>query len=113
MAGSPGRLNDVSVAGSHSRLITICCSQGTQKNSLRLMIFTYCSKALLLLWTHLAICVLCMSVILSYLFLATFWSRAGKERVDPLALVCDAFFSFCHFQIWCPGSGVLFDCIDS
>ena len=27
--------------------------------------------------------------------------------------VCDVFLCFCHFPIWCPGSGVVFDCIDS
>ena len=28
-------------------------------------------------------------------------------------LVCDVFLCFCHFPIWCPGSGVVFNCIDS
>ena len=29
------------------------------------------------------------------------------------SFVCDFFLCFCHFLIWCPGSGVVFDCIDS
>ena len=35
------------------------------------------------------------------------------ERADLLALVFDVFLCFCHFLIWCPGSGVVFDCSDS
>ena len=35
------------------------------------------------------------------------------ERADLLALVFDVFLCFCHFPIWCPGSGVVFDCSDS
>ena len=34
------------------------------------------------------------------------------ERADPLALVCDVQLLFCHFSMWYPGSGVVFDCID-
>ena len=26
---------------------------------------------------------------------------------------CDVFLCFCHFPIWCPGSGAVLDCIDS
>ena len=29
------------------------------------------------------------------------------------SLVCDVFLCFCDFPIWCPASGVVFDCIDS
>ena len=29
------------------------------------------------------------------------------------SLVCDVFLCFCHFPIWCPGSGVLLDSMDS
>ena len=29
------------------------------------------------------------------------------------SLVCDVFNRFCHFPMWCPGSGVVLDCIDS
>ena len=32
---------------------------------------------------------------------------------DPLSLVCDNLLCFCHFPIWCLGSGVVLDCIDS
>ena len=36
------------------------------------------------------------------------------DRTDILAFfVCDASLYFCHFLIWCLGSGVVFDCIDS
>ena len=28
------------------------------------------------------------------------------------SLVCDVFLCFCHFPMWCPGSGVVLDCID-
>ena len=37
------------------------------------------------------------------------------EMDDLLDLlpVCDVFLCFCHFPIWCSGSGVVFDCIDS
>ena len=28
-------------------------------------------------------------------------------------LTCDVFVYFCHFPIWCPGSGMLNNCIDS
>ena len=35
------------------------------------------------------------------------------ERADLLALLYVMFFvCFCHFPIWCPGSDVVFDCID-
>ena len=35
------------------------------------------------------------------------------ERADILTIVCDVFLRICHFPIWCPGSGVVFDCINS
>ena len=34
------------------------------------------------------------------------------ERADLLALVCNVFLCFCHFAMWCPGSGVALNCID-
>ena len=52
------------------------------------------------------ICVLCVSVILYRLFLAVIWSPAVTW------LSCMFFLVFCHFPISCPGSGVVFDCID-
>ena len=39
----------------------------------------------------------------------TCWERAGL-----LALLSVVFcFVFCRFPVWCPGSGVVLDCIDS
>ena len=36
------------------------------------------------------------------------------ERANGMALLYVMFFlCFCHFPMWCPGSGVVFDCIDS
>ena len=29
------------------------------------------------------------------------------------SLICDVLLCFCHFPMWCPGSGVVLDCIDS
>ena len=46
-------------------------------------------------------------VILSNLFLAALWSPAVKGLLGYL--VCDVFLCFCHFPMWCPGSGVAFD----
>ena len=34
-------------------------------------------------------------------------------RADLLVLLYVMFLVFCHFPIWCPMSGVVFDCIDS
>ena len=28
------------------------------------------------------------------------------------SLVCDVFLCYCNFPIWCPESGVVFDCVD-
>ena len=44
----------------------------------------------------------------NWLFLAALWSPTTIH-----SLVCDVFLRFCHFLIWCPGSGVVIDCIDS
>ena len=36
------------------------------------------------------------------------------ERADLLAVLYVMFSCvFCHFPTWCPGSGVVFDCINS
>ena len=49
-------------------------------------------------------CLVCSSPPCDYLL--------GKDW--PLgSLLCDVFLGFCHFPIWCPGSGVVLDCIDS
>ena len=58
-------------------------------------------------------CYLCFVVVmLSCLFIAALWSAAGKGlaswRLCVMFFVC-----FCHFPMWCPGSGVVLDCIDS
>ena len=36
---------------------------------------------------------------------------AGKTNL--LALLGVILLCFCHFPMWCPGSGVVLDCIDS
>ena len=46
-------------------------------------------------------------VILSCLFLAALWSPAGKGLLYVMLLCC------CLFSIWCRGSGVVFDRMDS
>ena len=52
------------------------------------------------------------SVMLSCLFIAALLSPAAKwERADLLKVT--VFLFFCHFPMWCPGSGVVLDCIDS
>ena len=62
-------------------------------------------------------CYLCfMFVMLSCLFIAALWSPAGKGlgKGWPLgSLVCDFFLCCCHSPMWCPGSGLVLDCIDS
>ena len=58
-------------------------------------------------------CYLCfVFVMISCLFIAALWSPAGRGLTSWL-LVCDVFLCFCHFTMWCPGSGVVLDCIDS
>ena len=52
--------------------------------------------------------VLCVSVILYFLFFAIIWSPAGAWFS---CMLC--FLVFCHLPIWWPGSRVVFDCIDS
>ena len=57
-------------------------------------------------------CYLLLSVLLlSFLFLQPCGHLLGKGwRLG--SLVCDVFLCFCHFPTWCPGSGVVLDCID-
>ena len=53
-----------------------------------------------------------VSVMLSCVFIAAFWSPDGKGL--PLGSVeCDDFLCFCHFLMGCPGSGVALVCMDS
>ena len=68
--------------------------------------FTDHSNAVLLLWIFFFFLSLpfVMSVYCSPV--ATCW-----EKFDLLALLC--YFRFCHFPIWCPGSGLVLDCMDS
>ena len=45
-------------------------------------------------------------------FIAALQSPAGKDW--PLgSLVCEVLLCFCQFPMWCPGSGVVLNCIDS
>ena len=58
-------------------------------------------------------CNLCLSLsyclVFSCSLVVTCW-----ERADLVGLLYVTFFvCFCHFPIWCPGSGVVLDCIDS
>ena len=71
---------------------------------------TDCSKAMLLLWIFL---------LLFFMFVKFFFCSSqpcghllGKGW--PLgSLVCDVLLCLCHFPVWCPGSGVVLDYIDS
>ena len=50
--------------------------------------------------------------VLSCLFIAALWSLSGKGLTSRLSCM-RCCIVFCHFPMWCPGSGVLLDCIDS
>ena len=53
-------------------------------------------------------CYLCfMSGMLSCLFLA------ADHLLGKGSFVCDVLLCFWYFPVWCPGLGVVFDCIDS
>ena len=58
-------------------------------------------------------CFLCGSFLAIFcVFIAALRSPAGKDW--PLgSLVCEVLLCFCQFLMWCPGSGVVLDCIDS
>ena len=57
--------------------------------------------------------VLCLSCFnFLYWFIAALWSPAGKELTYWLLFVMFNCIFF-HFPMWCPGSGVALDCIDS
>ena len=54
------------------------------------------------------LCYLCfVFVILSCLFITALWSPAEKGLTSWFSYV------FCQIPMWCSGSGVVFDCIDS
>ena len=74
------------------------------------LLFTYRSKAVLLLWIIFVIYDLCHAVLpVHYSLVVTCW-----ERANLLALLYVVFSSaFYHSPMWCPGSGVVLDCIDS
>ena len=58
-------------------------------------------------------CYLCfLFVMLSCLFIVALRSPARKGWSHG-SLVCDVFLCFCHFPMWCPGSGMVLDCIDN
>ena len=47
-----------------------------------------------------------------FLFIAALWSPAGKGLTSSLACILSSLM-FGHFPMWCPGSGVVLDCINS
>ena len=54
------------------------------------------------------LCLLCLCV---RLFIRALWSPAGKGLISWLSFVVSTLsLSLSH---WCPGSGVVLDCIDS
>ena len=58
-------------------------------------------------------CVRFVYVVLSCLFIVALWSPAGSGSWRLGSLVCGVFLCFWHFLMWSPGSGVVFECIDS
>ena len=52
-------------------------------------------------------CLWLVFVMLSRLVNAALWSPAGVAGL--LVLVCGVWLCFCHFPVWCPGSGVELD----
>ena len=63
----------------------------------------------------LTICVFCVGLVflmLSPLFIAALRSPAGEGLTFWLLLVV-FFLYFCYFPVWCPGSGVVHDCVVS
>ena len=67
----------------------------------------------LLLWIIFVIYVSCFSCFLLHVCsLQPCGHLLGKGK--PLgSLVCGVYLCFCHFPMWCPGLGVILDCIDS
>ena len=73
--------------------------------------FTYCSRLVLLLWIIYVFSVLCLLCICARLFICALWSPAGKGLTYWLSFVVSPVsLALSH---WYPGSGVVFDCIDS
>ena len=69
------------------------------------MIFTDRSKALLLLWIPFVI------FFLSCLYSLQPCGHLLGKGLPPCSFACDVFLCFFHFPIWCPGPGMLVDCI--
>ena len=68
-------------------------------------------KEVLLLWIVFVIYVSCLSCCLICSFLPCS-HLLGKGW--PLgSLICCLFLCFCHLHMWCPRSGLVFDCINS
>ena len=58
-------------------------------------------------------CYLCfMFVMLSCLFIAALCSPVGKGQASWLGCTLCSIV-LCDFPMWCPGSGVVLDCMDS
>ena len=56
-------------------------------------------------------CYLCfVFAMLSCLLIAALWSPVGKGLTSWLSCM-GCVLVFCHFPMWCPGSGVVLDCI--
>ena len=67
--------------------------------------FTDPSKAVLPFWIIFWLFIFCV-------YIAALRSPAGKDL--PLgSLVCEVLLCFCQFPMWCPGSDVVLECIDS
>ena len=74
---------------------------------------TYRFKTVLLLWIIFVIFVSCLS--LSYCLVYYLQPCGHLLEKDWLlgSLVRDVLLCLCKFPIWCPGSGLVHDCIDS
>ena len=59
------------------------------------------------------LCYLCIVLVkLSRLLVASLWSPAGNGLTTQLSCLWCLLW-LCYFPMWCPGSGVVLDCIDS
>ena len=76
------------------------------------VILTGSSKAGLLLWILLVICVSCLSLLYCRVCSVQPCDQLLGKGGSLGSLVCDVFLRFYHFPIWCPGSGVVLDFIN-
>ena len=74
-------------------------------------IFTDRSKLIFLLWI-IFVFFCFVFVMFSCLFIVALWSPAEKRLTSWLSCMW-CFIVFCHFPMRCPGSGVVFNYIDS